>query len=57
MRCRGYHEDNIKLSDSVKAAENLAKYYGMFSDKRTDEMGDVIIIDNIPGEKENAVQS
>ncbi|MCD8180875.1 MAG: terminase small subunit [Firmicutes bacterium] len=47
MRCRGYHAENTKLSDSVKAAENLAKYYGMFGDKKESACGDVIIIDNI----------
>ena len=56
MRCDGYHAENIKLSDSVKAAENLAKYYGMFGDRHSGDSGDVIIVANIAG-KDNAVQS
>ena len=46
-------DEEIRLADSFKAAELLGKYYGMFSDKRNAETGDVIIVDNI-AEKENA---
>lgn len=41
-------DENIKFSESFKAAELLGKYYGMFGDKRSNEVGDVIIVDNIP---------
>ncbi len=54
MRREEYDEENIKFSDSFKAAELLGKYYGMFGDKHVSSAGDVIIVDNIPGEKENA---
>lgn len=49
-------DENIKISESFKAAELLGKYYGMFSDKHTNEVGDVIIVDNIP-EGNNGVSS
>ncbi len=49
-------DENIKFSESFKAAELLGKYYGMFSDKHKDEVGDVIIVDNIP-ESEDGVSS
>lgn len=49
-------EENIKFSDSFKAAELLGKYYGMFSDKQKTENGDVIIVDNI-AEKVGKMQS
>ncbi len=44
--------DEVKTSESFKAAELLGKYYGMFGDKKNigDEVGDVIIVDNIPRE-------
>lgn len=41
-------EEEIKISESFKAAELLGKYYGMFGDKKSGEVGDVIIVDNIP---------
>lgn len=41
-------DEEIKISESFKAAELLGKYYGMFGDKKTDSVGDVIIVDNIP---------
>lgn len=47
-------DEEIRLADSFKAAELLGKYYGMFSDKHHKEVGDVIIVDNIPV-AENAV--
>lgn len=49
-------DEEIRMADSFKAAELLGKYYGMFGDKRNNEVGDVIIVDNISG-VENAVQS
>lgn len=57
MRREEYDEESIKFSDSFKAAELLGKYYGMFSDKHASSEGDVIIVDNIPGEKKNAQKS
>lgn len=49
-------DEEIRLTDSFKAAELLGKYYGIFGDKRTNEMGDVIIIDDISKAK-NAAKS
>lgn len=57
MRRDGFgEEENIKFSDSFKAAELLGKYYGMFGDKHQSEAGDVIIVDNI-AEKIRKTQS
>ncbi len=54
MRRESYDdEDKIKFSDSFKAAELLGKHYGLFSEKRGGETGDVVIIDNIPKGEEN----
>lgn len=42
-------DKEMKPSESFKAAELLGKYYGLFSEKKhTNEVGDVIIIDDIP---------
>ncbi len=56
MRRNGYDGESIKFSDSFKAAELLGKYYGMFGDKHHDNIGDVIIVDNI-AEKIRNMQS
>lgn len=41
-------DEEIKFSDSFKAAEMLGKYHGLFTDKRGGEThGNVIIIDDI----------
>ena len=53
--CLG-EDENIKFSDSFKAAELLGKYYGMFGGSRQSEAGDVIIVDNI-AEKIRKMQS
>lgn len=51
MRRDGFDEtDNIKFSDSFKAAELLGKHYGLFSDSRQQETGCVTIVDDIKGE-------
>lgn len=55
MRRDGFDEtDNVKFSDSFKAAELLGKHYGLFSDSRKDDcphgVGEVVIVDNISGE-------
>jgi hypothetical protein len=50
-------DENIKQSDSFKAAELLGKYYGMFSDKHGTEQGDVIIVDNIRNGEKNEEKS
>lgn len=48
-------DEETRFADSFKAAELLGKYYGMFSEKHNDEIGDVIIVDNIPrGKHESA---
>lgn len=52
MRRDGFDEtDNVKFSDSFKAAELLGKHYGLFSDSRLTAggTGEVIIVDNIQG--------
>ncbi len=56
MRQEGYAEENIKFSDSFKAAELLGKYYGMFGDRHQNEVSDVVIVDNI-AEKIRKTQS
>lgn len=51
MRRDGFDEtDNIKFSDSFKAAELLGKHYGLFSDSHASGAGEVVILDNISGE-------
>ncbi len=42
-------EEEIKFSDSFKAAELLGKHHGLFSDKRPDSQERIIIIDDIGG--------
>lgn len=42
-------DDDIKFSDTFKAAELLGKYYGMFDKRGEEKTGDVIIVDNIAG--------
>ncbi len=50
MRRDGFDEtDNIKFSDSFKAAELLGKHYGLFSEKSVTGTGEVVIVDNIEG--------
>ncbi len=52
MRRDGFNEtDNIKFSDSFKAAELLGKHYGLFTESRAADTGEVIIVDNISGDK------
>lgn len=51
MRRNGFDEtDNIKFSDSFKAAELLGKHYRLFSDSKPSGAGEVVILDNISGE-------
>ena len=55
-------DEEIRMSDSFKAAELLGKHYGMFVGKSESVGGDVIIVDNIEKaeqikERKNAVQS
>lgn len=40
-------DEEIRLTDSFKAAELLGKHYGIFSEKQNNKSGDVIIIDDI----------
>jgi hypothetical protein len=47
MRGECFGEENIKFSDSFKAAELLGKYYGIFSGGIRGGEGDVIIVDSI----------
>lgn len=49
LKCKG---DMFKPSEKFKAAELLGKYYGLFGDKSDKEVGDVIIVDNIPEGKD-----
>ena len=50
-------DEEIKFSDTFKAAELLGKHYGLFSDKDTQSNdARVIIVDNIPREN-NGVQA
>ncbi len=42
-------DEEIRLADSFRAAELLGKYYGMFSYRHNNDIGDVIIVDNISG--------
>lgn len=51
MRRSGTYREEIRLAESFKAAELLGKYYGMFGGGRKSDTGDVIIVDNIAGEK------
>ena len=44
-------DEEIKFSDSFKAAELLGKYYGMFGGRHEESGGDVIIVDNIGRDK------
>lgn len=51
MRRDSFDEtDNIKFSDSFKAAELLGRHYGLFSEKNSSGLGEVTIVDNISGE-------
>lgn len=49
-------DEEIRLADSFKAAELLAKHYGMFGGKTETDTGDVIIVDNI-GEYDNDAEA
>lgn len=50
MRRDGFDEtDNIRFSDSFKAAELLGRHYGLFSDSHPSEAGSVTIVDDIGG--------
>lgn len=40
-------DEEIKFSETFKAAELLGKYYGMFDKKQESQSGDVIIVDDI----------
>ncbi len=53
MRRSGKYKEEIRLAESFKAAELLGKYYGMFAGGRRNDAGDVIIVDNIAGEKDD----
>lgn len=54
MRSR---DESIKFADKFRSAELLGKYYGLFSDKHTESVGDVIIVDNIAGAEGNGIPS
>ena len=45
-------DEDIKFSDSFKAAELLGKYHGLFKSSSEDEYGDVIIVDDIEENRE-----
>ena len=44
---RDFGDEDIKFSDSFKAAELLGKYHGLFKSSSEEEYGDVIIVDDI----------
>lgn len=46
-------DEEIRLAESFKAAELLGKHYGMFGGRSEQDLGDVIIVDNIGDGGEN----
>lgn len=56
MRRDGYFAEEIKFSESFKAAELLGKHYGLFGEKQEKKpvkKSGVTIIDNIPEGRKN----
>lgn len=49
-------DEEIKFSESFKAAELLGKYHGLFKGANENECGDVIIVDDIGTDSDTKAQ-